>query len=379
MSPSLTLLLGLALLLAGAELLVRGAVKLSILWGLSPLVVGLTVVAFGTSAPELSVSVAAALRGTAELAVANVVGSNVFNVLFILGLTALVRPLTVRREVVRREVPLVILVSAAVWWLAGGGGVGRVEAAFLLAGLAAYVTWSIWSGRRATGAAPDLSELPGAGAPPPGDAEVEPAGGGAGQPPEGFLRRVALPTVLVVAGLAALVAGSRWLVESATVLARALGVGEAVIGLTLVAAGTSLPEVATSAVAAVRGEQDIAVGNVLGSNLFNLLGILGVAGVVGRDGLAVGGPMLAFDLPVMTAAAVACLPIFLTGHRIDRLEGALLLAFYAAYLACLAGAAAGRVETGLGLALWGFGLPLAVLGLSAGGLRAWRERGGARA
>ena len=382
MAPWLSLLLGLAALLAGAELLVRGAVKLSLQWGLSPLVVGLTVVAFGTSAPELSVSVAAAARGTAGLAVANVVGSNVFNVLFILGVTALIRPVTVRREIVRREVPLVILASAALWWMAAGGGIARPEAAFLLAGLAAYLVWSIRAGRRSPTPAPDLSVIPGPDAPetgPGGDAasgDTDAANREGDGAAEGVLRRVMLPAALVVVGLAALVAGSGWLVEGATALARAMGVGEAVIGLTLVAAGTSLPEVATSAVAAVRGEQDIAVGNVLGSNLFNLLGILGAAGLVAEGGLDVSGRMLSFDLPVMLAAAVACLPLALTGHRIDRIEGGLLALFYAAYVGCLAAEAGGFLVPGAGLALWGFAVPLAALAVAVGGLRVWRERPG---
>lgn len=374
MAAWLLLVLGLALLLAGAELLVRGAVRLSVLWGLSPLVVGLTVVAFGTSAPELSVSVAAATRGTPDLAVANVVGSNVFNVLFILGATALARPLVIRRDVVRREVPLVILASAVLWWIAGGGGVSRPEALFLLAGLLGYVTWSIQAGRRAPGPGPDLSDLPGLEARAPG------AGAAGGQHGEsgtdgGALRTLVVPAALVVAGLAALVAGSRWLVEGATALARALGVGQTVIGLTLVAAGTSLPEVATSLVAAVRGEQDIAVGNVLGSNLFNILGILGVAGLVVPDGLAVPGRMLAFDFPVMVAAAVACLPLALTGHRIDRLEGGLLTTGYAAYVACLVAGAAGMIVLDGRLAVLGFVLPLALFTAASGGWRAWRGRG----
>lgn len=363
MAPGLSLILGLAFLLAGAELLVRGAVRLAGLWGLSPLVVGLTVVAFGTSTPELAVSVAASARGTPDLAVANVVGSNVFNVLFILGLTAAIRPLAIRREAVVREVPLVIAASAALWLAASGGGIGRPEAGFLLAGLVAYTTWSVRARRRTPGPDPDLSEVPGL-----PTAETGIAGEGSG----GAVRRLLVPGALVVAGLAALVAGSSWLVEGATALARALGVAEAVIGLTLVAAGTSLPEVATSAVAALRGEQDVAVGNILGSNLFNLLGIVGVAGLVSPSGLAVSRRMLVFDVPIMLAAAVACLPLALTGHRIDRLEGGLLLAFYGAYVGCLAAGATGAIVPGGRIAVLGFVLPLAALVAAVGGWRAWR-------
>ena len=351
MPPALTLVAGLALLLAGAELLVRGAVRLAGLWGLSPLVIGLTVVAFGTSTPELAVSVAASARGTADLAVANVVGSNIFNIFLILGMTAAIRPLAIRREVVVREVPLVIAASVALWLAAAGGGIGRAEAGALLTGLAAWTVWSVRAGRRTPGPQPDLSEVPGLGAAPPEAGSTEGAA----------LRDLLVPGALVAAGLAALVLGSRWLVEGATALARALGVAEAVIGLTLVAAGTSLPEVATSAVAALRGEQDVAVGNVLGSNLFNLLGIIGVAGLASPVGLPVPRQMLGFDVPVMLAAAVACLPLALTGRRIDRWEGALLVAFYLGYVGCLAGGAAGVIAPGPAIAVLGFGLPVILL------------------
>lgn len=364
MAPWLTLVLGIAVLLLGAELLVRGAVRLSLLFGLAPLVVGLTVVAFGTSAPELAVSVAAAGRGAAELALANVLGSNVFNVLLVLGATALVRPLVIQRRVVRREVPLVIVASALVWWMAGGGGVTRLDAGLLLIALVFYVTWSIREGLRAEVPEPDLSRLPALGEVP------EPADHGARR----ALRRYALPAGLVALGLAGLAAGSSWLVESARVLARSLGVGEAVVGLTVVAVGTSLPEVATSVVAAFRGEQDLAVGNVLGSNLFNLLGILGVAGLLDRSGLAVSGRMLTFDLPIMLIAAVVCLPIFVTDHRIDRGEGGLLVVFYVGYLACLVAAAAGRLTVGGSLALWGFVAPLTLFVAVTVALRARRAR-----
>ena len=350
MSPALLLLLGLLLLVLGGELLVRGASRLALVAGLSPLVVGLTVVAFGTSAPELGVSVVAALRDDPGIALGNVVGSNVFNVLAVLGASALVAPLVVTRQVVRREVPLMILVSGGVWFLAADGALGRPEGAALAAGILVYVAWTVWEAGRVRG----------------GTGEEIPTPGG------GWRQAVAS----VVGGLALLVLGSRWLVEGAAAGARSFGVSDTVVGLTLVAAGTSLPEAVTSVVAAARGQRDLAVGNVVGSNLFNLLAILGSAALLGPGRLAVPPEMLAFDLPVMTAVAVACLPIFFTGHRIARWEGALFLGYYAAYLAYLVLGAAGHgaLET-YETVMWAFVLPITAVTLA---LVAWREWRGQR-
>jgi cation:H+ antiporter len=303
---------GLLFLIVGAEALVRGASRLAAVLGISPLVIGLTVVAFGTSSPELAVSIKAALSGQASIAVGNVVGSNIFNVLFILGASAVIVPLVVSQQLVRLDVPLMIALSFIVLVLALDGSFSRIDGILLVAGLVTYVGFLIRLSRGESAAARD-EQLPEA-------ASAKPASAG-------WLRNVAL----VVVGLALLVLGSRWLVDGAVSFARYLGVSELVVGLTIVAAGTSLPEVVTSIIAALRGERDIAVGNVVGSNIFNLLAVLGIASLVAPGGIEVSHAVIVFDLPVMIAVALACLPIFFTGGTISRSEGVLLLAYYVAY------------------------------------------------
>jgi cation:H+ antiporter len=307
----LILLAGLVLLIWGAELLVRGASRLAAAVGISPLIVGLTVVSFGTSAPELAVSVQSALAGQPDLVLGNVVGSNIFNVLFILGLSAMITPLVVSRQLVRLDVPLMIGASVLLLLLALNGRLGRLEGSILFVGAVAYTGYLFWQGRRA----PSSGESAGS-----RDGTVGPGG-------RMWLRNL----LLIAVGLAALIVGSRWLVDSATSIATALGVSDLVIGLTVVAVGTSLPEVATSVLASIRGERDIAVGNVVGSNIFNILVVLGVGSVVAPDGIEVSRAALEFDIPIMIAVAVACLPIFFSGYLIARWEGALFLAYYVAY------------------------------------------------
>ncbi|MCS7102198.1 MAG: calcium/sodium antiporter, partial [Burkholderiaceae bacterium] len=302
--------LGLLALIAGAELLVRGASKLALAVGISPLVVGLTVVAFGTSAPEVAVSVGAAAAGSADVAVGNVVGSNILNVLLILGVTALAAPLAVHAQVVRQEVPVMLGATVLALALMLDRTIGRLEGALLLALLIAYVAFLVVQARRASAATADAYG---------GEVKRRSRGGAR------WDAHWAVQVLLVLVGLACLVVGARWLVAAATAFAQALGVPELVIGLTVVAAGTSLPEIATSVVAALRGERDIAVGNVVGSNVFNLLGCLGAAALVAPAGLTVAPAVLNFDAWVMLAVAVACLPIFITGREIARWEGALFL------------------------------------------------------
>ncbi|WP_372846887.1 calcium/sodium antiporter [Pontiella sp.] len=312
---------GLVFLILGAEGLVRGASRLAAALGISPLVIGLTVVAFGTSAPELAVSIKSALSGQPDIAVGNVVGSNIFNVLFILGLSAIIAPLAVSRRLVRYDVPLMIVLSVLALVLGVDGVISRTEGLLLFLGLVVYVGFLFWQGH---------------GEGRPANAEgAKPVGGG-----EGAAKGWAGNLALVFGGLVLLAVGSRWLVDGAVAVARHLGVNELVVGLTIVAAGTSLPEVATSVMASIRGERDIAVGNVVGSNLFNIMGVLGIAGIAAPAGVAVSDAAIRFDLPVMVAVAFACLPIFFTGGIISRWEGLVLLGYYAAYSAYLLLAAA---------------------------------------
>jgi cation:H+ antiporter len=314
----LHLLGGAALLILGAEALVRGASRLASIVGISSLAIGLTVVAYGTSSPELSVSAYAALAGQTDLAVGNVIGSNLFNVLFILGLSALVSPLHVSTQLVRFDVPVMIGVSGLLILLGADGFIGKGEGFLLLSGLLAYTVFQIRQGRREKDAEA-LAQF-----------ECRPSLRSAA-----YTRNLGANIFWVIAGMGLLVLGSKWLVTGAVQTARALGLSELVIGLTIVAAGTSLPEAATSVLAAWRGERDIAVGNVVGSNIFNILGVLGFSGIAAADGLAVSTSLLRFDIPAMIAVAVACLPIFFTGHRISRWEGFLFLAYYALYVVYL--------------------------------------------
>ena len=303
---------GLLALIAGAELLVRGASKLALSLGIAPLVVGLTVVAFGTSAPELAVSVNAVLDGRTDIAVGNVVGSNIFNVLFILGLSALITPLLVNVQIIRQEVPIMIGTSLLLLVLALDGAIGFTDSAMLAILMAAYTVFLIVQSRRQSAAES-------------GDYGQKTAQQG------GWDSHWAVQLVLVAVGLALLVLGSRWLVGAAVTFAKALGVSDLVIGLTIVAAGTSMPEVAASVMAAVRRERDIAIGNVIGSNIFNILGCLGISGLVAGQGLSVPAPVLNFDAWVMLAVALACLPVFMSGRAIARWEGGVFLGYYAAY------------------------------------------------
>jgi len=312
---------GLALLVLGAEALVRGASKLASALGVPPLVIGLTVVAYGTSTPELAVSVQAALAGQADIAVGNVVGSNIFNVLFILGLSAIIAPLIVSRQLVWMDVPLMVGVSLVTLLIALDGRISRLDGALLVLGIVAYTILLVRQARKEKAASREAAAAGGSGGPARAEAATA--------------RTWAVNLVYIAAGLGLLVLGARWFVDSSIAIARMVGVSELVIGLTIVAAGTSMPEVATSIIASIRGERDIAVGNVVGSNIYNILAVLGLAAVLSPSGLTVAPAVLDFDIPVMLAVAVACLPIFFTGHLIARWEGWLFFGYYVAYTAFL--------------------------------------------
>ncbi|RPH62542.1 MAG: calcium/sodium antiporter [Burkholderiales bacterium] len=318
---------GLVALVVGAELLVRGASRLAVSLGLSPLVVGLTIVALGTSAPEIAVSVGAVISGTTDVAVGNVIGSNIFNVLLVLGASALVTPLAVDSQLIRQEVPIMIGCSLLLAVLVLDGELGRTDAALLTLLMVAYLAFLVWQSRVRTRrrAGRNEADAPAAGH---DDAITRAAH-------RGWDGHWTVQVGLVAVGLIGLVLGAQLLVEAAVAFARALGVSDLVIGLTVVAAGTSLPEVAASLMAAWRGDRDIAVGNVVGSCILNILACLGIAGLVSEAPLSIAQAVLNFDLWVMVAVAAACLPVLLTGREIARWEGAIFVGYYAAYTAYL--------------------------------------------
>lgn len=310
----ITFFLGLALLIAGAELLVRGASRLGLAIGISPLVIGLTIVAFGTSSPEMAVSVRAVLTDHPDIVIATNVGSTIFNILFILGICALISPLKVSQQLVWYEVPIMIGAHLLLLAMALDGSISRLNALVLLIALFVYTITAIVKGRRESKAIADEYE----------EAFSE-------SKPGSNALSIGKFCGLILLGLIFCVLGANWLLDSAVILAKKFGVSELVIGLTIVAGSTSLPEVATSIVAAIRGQRDIAVGNVVGSNIFNILGIVGVSGLVAPDNIAVAPSVLSFDLPIAIAACVACLPVFFTGHKISRWEGLLFLGYYVVY------------------------------------------------
>lgn len=309
----LTFILGLTALTAGAEMLVRGASRIASVLGISPLIVGLTVVAFGTSSPELAVGVGAAWVGQPDIVVGNVVGSNIFNVLFIIGVSALIVPLAVAQQLVRIDVPLLIGCSVVLAVMALDGEIGRIDGTLLCLGVISYTSYLVLQARKERDPQIILEY-----------AEAFPGS---------RAKHWTVNITLILLGLPLLVLGANWLVDSAIIFARQLGVSELVIGLTVVAAGTSLPEVAASVVAAMKGERDIAVGSAIGSSIYNILLVLGATALVAPAGIAVAQSVQNFDLPVLIAVSVACLPIFFTGYRIDRWEGAVFLGYYFSYAA----------------------------------------------
>ena len=356
----MTLLLftaGLVLLVVGAEALVRGASRLAKIVGLSPLVIGLTIVAFGTGAPEMAVSMQAGLAGNADISLGYVVGSNIFNILFILGISSLITPLVVSVQLVRLDVPIMIVVSFLTLVLGIDGKVGRSEGILLFAGIVIYTAFLIYQGRR------ENKEAQGARA------------STAIQAKPVLLSALLVNLGLIAAGLVLLVIGSNWLVKGAVSIAQYLGVSQMLIGLTVVAAGTSLPEVATSVVAAIRGERDIAVGNVVGSNIFNLMAVLGMAAIVAPAGITISDPALRFDIPIMIAVAVACLPIFFTDNVISRWEGGLFFGYYLAYTLYLILSATGNdILPVFGRAMLWFVIPITAVTLLVVFGRALRPR-----
>lgn len=303
---------GFALLLFGGESVVRGSVALAQRLGVSPLIVGLTIVGFGTSLPEMVVSVNAALVGSPGLAVGNVVGSNIANILLILGVAAVIAPIAVHPGAVKRDL---LGMSAATLVYVGLGMSGQIvfwQGVLMLFALMSYIGFTVWHDNKSNDEAAELHR----------DEAAE-----MGEIP---LRTVSIAGIIIV-GLFAVVVGAEWLVTGATTLATEFGVPEEVIGLTVVAIGTSLPELATSIVAAYRGHSDVCVGNVLGSNLFNLFGITGVTALFAP--LPFSDKIVSFDLWILLAATAIIIPFMLTGRRISRPEGIVLLILYLSFIA----------------------------------------------
>jgi len=344
----LQLLCGLVLLIAGAELLVRCAVRIAANMKVRPLLIGLTVVALGSSAPQMTVSLQAAFNDTADIAVGSVIGSNIFNILVTLGLSALIIPLRVSRQLVRLDIPLMILASGLVFALALNKQLDRLDGVVLLGGLLIYLALLLRQSRHSGHhhASHDL-------------------------PRTSWLHNL----LLMLAALGLLGLAGHLLLGAAVTLATELGLSERIIGLTIIAVSTSLPELATSLIAAFRGQREIAVGNVIGSNVFNLLGVLGLTALVAPTPLSVSPNALAFDLPVMLGVAALCLPVFYTGYRVTRGEGVLFLGLYLAY-----GLHVVSFTTGMPLAsklehlMLFFILPALLLFLLFSTLRAWRRQ-----
>jgi cation:H+ antiporter len=310
--PLLMLMVSLLLLTFGAEVLVRGSSVLALRAGVSAFFVGMTVVGFGTSTPELATSLFAALEGAPEIAIGNVVGSNIANLLLVLGAVAAIRAIPVKAKSILREVGLLVVVTALPYLaLATGGELGRTLGVLFVVGLVAFIAWSYRVSRRET-------------------AEVQAE---APTIPTGWKGGWTFNLALTVVGVAILAGSSKLLVDSAVTLAEMWGVSKLVIGLTIVAIGTSAPELVTSLVAELRGKGDLGIGNLIGSGIFNVLGILGVTAIVSP--VPIDPQVFIFDLPVAIAAAVVVLPLVFTGGRISRLEGALLLASFALYTAAL--------------------------------------------
>ena len=351
------LIVGVVCLVIGAEWLVKGASAVASKMGVAPIVIGLTVVAFGTSAPEFAVSVSGALSGEADVALGNVVGSNTFNILLILGMSAAISGLAIQQRLLRLDIPILIGVSVITYVLLLNDVVGRIEGLFLFVGIIAYTVWLLRSSMK--------GESP----------EVEGEYGEAIESLEGgtVSRPLYFQIGLVLVGLALLVLGSRLLVSSATDIATALGVSELIIGLTVVAAGTSLPELATSVLAAVRGQRDIAVGNVVGSNIFNTLGVLGASALIADDGVVVNREIIRLDFPVMLAATLVLVPICWNGFAIKKWEGALLVMFYVAYVAYLIMSAGDSTAPELYRAAMMIIVPLVFMVFATTGFQGWRK------
>lgn len=312
------ILVGLAVLVAGAELLTRGGSAIAVRFGVPPIVIGLTIVAVGTSAPELGVGIDAALQGNGALAVGNIAGTNVVNMLLILGSSALIRPLAIRMDTLRLDLPAMLVASIAMLVLSIDGDLSRLDGA-LLVGMGVIYTWLVVRAAQRERRAIRREY---------GEEYKAP-------PPETSRSHVIRNLVLLIGGIAVIVVGSDWFVEGAVALARLWGVTDAFIGLTVVAIGTSSPEFVTTLIGTIRNHRDIAIGNLLGSSVYNIVFILGVTCLMPTGGLPVTANLIAIDIPILVAVAFLCVPVFITGRQVSRIEGGLMVAAYIGYLAYL--------------------------------------------
>lgn len=351
MTAWLSFLGGLTLLLFAGHFVVRAASNLGARFGLSPMVIGLTIVAAGTSAPELAVVFQSIAADDTELAVGSIIGSNIANVLLVLGLAATFGTIRVTSRVVRTDIPVMITASFLFLVFALDGTLGRLDSIVLFTSLVAFVTWTLRAANRTEFMV---------------EAEEVDRSGRASLPPP--LRSVAE----LVAGIGGLALAARFVVGGAEEIATSLGIPELIIGLTVVAIGTSAPEIVTTIIAALQGRRDLAVGNAVGSNIFNILLVLGASGIIAPDGIAVSDDALQLDLPVLLAAAVACLPIVAWDNKLDRWEGGVFVAYYVAYVVFLVLDGTGhRAKDPFALVMLGFVLPLTIITAAT---IIWRQR-----
>ncbi|MEQ9310699.1 MAG: calcium/sodium antiporter [Balneolaceae bacterium] len=308
---------GLAALIGGAELFLKAVDHFGVKWGVSPLIMGLTVVAFATGAPELAISIKAASSGSADLVLGNIIGSNVANILLILGITAVIAPLNITRRIVRIDVPIVITASILLFILAMDGLLTTFDGIVLLVGFVSYSIFTFVQIKRNKEDEEGVDVF-----------EFESSPEELAQGAFFYVKNIGF----LLIGLTLIVLGSNWMVDSAVTIARLFGLSELVIGLTIISIGTSLPEVATSLSAARKGKADIAVANVMGSNLYNIFLTLGLTLIIAPNFLDVSQQAIDFDLPFMIAVSIACIPIFIAGFNLTRLDGILFLFYYSSYL-----------------------------------------------
>ncbi|MCV7281849.1 calcium/sodium antiporter [Mycolicibacterium flavescens] len=313
---------GLALLIVGAEVMVRGGAGVAVRLGISPIVIGLTVVSIGTSMPELAVGVVAAGEGSGALAVGNIAGTNVVNVLLILGLSAALLPLALQTRTIRFELPMMAAAALLLLVLAADGVLTRIDGAILVSLAVVYTVAVIWSARRESRAVAQ-------------EFAAELASEFTTEEPGSVKTRTTVNVAMTIGGIAVVVVGADWLVDGAVGMARQFGVSDALIGLTVVAIGTSAPELVTTLISTVRGDRDIAIGNLIGSSIYNILLILGITCLVPAQGLVLPSSLVTIDLPIMVAVALLCIPIFISGRRVSRIEGGLMVSAYVAYLTYL--------------------------------------------